>query len=86
MRPGEEDGRKYFFTDRGIMERDITADEYLESGELDSNMYGTKLDTIRQVIRSGKMCILDCNPQVKLASWFIIMNFPFTFCRCLVFQ
>lgn len=62
MRIGEEDGKRYFFTDRAIMERDINEDQYLESGELDGNLYGTKLDTIRQIIRSGKMCILDCNP------------------------
>ncbi|XP_014669759.1 PREDICTED: MAGUK p55 subfamily member 6-like isoform X2 [Priapulus caudatus] len=61
MRPGEEDGRKYFFTDRAIMERDMAADEYLESGELDGNIYGTKLDTMRQVVRAGKMCVIDCN-------------------------
>lgn len=25
-------------------------------------MYGTKLDSVRELIRAGKMCVLDCSP------------------------
>ena len=38
---------------------------YLEYGEFDGNYYGTKYDSVRQIIRSEKMCILDLNPQVE---------------------
>lgn len=62
-RESEEDGKAYLFTTRAIMESDINQNKYLECGEYNGHLYGTKLDTIRSVIRSGKMCILDCNPQ-----------------------
>lgn len=35
---------------------------YLEYGEHNGHLYGTHLDTIRDVIRRGKMCVLDCSP------------------------
>ncbi|XP_001629601.2 protein PALS2 isoform X2 [Nematostella vectensis] len=62
MREGEQSGRGYFFVSREEMERDIRAGKYLEFGEYGGNMYGTKIDTIREVMRSGKMCVVDVNP------------------------
>ena len=47
------------------MELDIKNDNFLEYGEFNGNLYGTKLDTIDSVIRSGKMCVLDVNPTVS---------------------
>lgn len=47
------------------MDRDIRAGKYIEYGEHDGNLYGTKIDTIREVMRSGKMCFLDVNPTVS---------------------
>ena len=41
---------------------------YLEFGELDGSFYGTKFDSVRQVIRSEKMCILDISPQVRFTT------------------
>jgi hypothetical protein len=29
-------------------------------------LYGSKLDSIRDVIRQGKMCVLDCSPAVSI--------------------
>lgn len=46
------------------MEADIKAGRYLEHGEYEGNLYGTKIDSIRAVVEAGKMCILDVNPQV----------------------
>ena len=43
------------------MESDIAKGEYLEWGEYNENIYGTKLSTIKQVILTGKMCIVDCS-------------------------
>lgn len=51
------------------MEKDISDGEYLEWGEHNENLYGTKLQTIRQVIQSGKMCVIDCSTKaLKLIS------------------
>ncbi|KAK8389162.1 hypothetical protein O3P69_020855 [Scylla paramamosain] len=62
MRELEEDGKAYHFTTREAMEADIRNHRYLEYGELNGNLYGTKLDSILSIIRSGKMCVLDCSP------------------------
>ncbi|KAB7501173.1 MAGUK p55 subfamily member 6 [Armadillidium nasatum] len=62
MREMEEDGKAYHFTTREAMEADIRNHAYLEYGELNGNLYGTKLESILSVIRSGKMCVLDPSP------------------------
>ncbi|XP_074782614.1 MAGUK p55 subfamily member 2 [Athene noctua] len=59
----EKDGQGYRFVSRGEMEADIKAGRYLEHGEYEGNLYGTKIDSIRAVVEAGKMCILDVNPQ-----------------------
>ncbi|NXM48279.1 MPP2 protein, partial [Gymnorhina tibicen] len=59
----ERDGQGYRFVSRGEMEADIKAGRYLEHGEYEGNLYGTRIDSIRAVVEAGKMCILDVNPQ-----------------------
>ena len=63
-REGEESGKGYHFVSRAEMEQDIRAGKYLEHGDYEGSLYGTKVDSIREVMRSGKMCILDVNPTV----------------------
>lgn len=46
------------------MEMDIKAGRYLEHGEYEGNLYGTKIDSILEVVQTGRTCILDVNPQV----------------------
>ena len=72
-------GQGYFFEDRLKMEADIMNGKYLEYGDFNGNLYGTRLDTVREVIDSGKMCVLDVNPTVSsvTASFF---SFLFFFC------
>jgi len=60
----EEHGRNYFFVTHEQMMADIAANEYLEYGTHEDAMYGTKLDTIRQIHAAGLMAILDVEPQV----------------------
>ncbi|XP_072378740.1 protein PALS2 isoform X2 [Diabrotica undecimpunctata] len=59
----EEAGQSYWFTDREAMEEDIRNHKFLEYGEYNGHLYGTHLDSIRDVIKQGKMCILDCSPM-----------------------
>jgi len=61
MRALEENGLGYWFSDRETMEQEIRDNNFLEYGEHNGNIYGTSLDSIRDVIKSGKMCIIDCN-------------------------
>ncbi|XP_039441184.1 protein PALS2 isoform X1 [Culex pipiens pallens] len=62
-RPLEESGKAYWFTEREDMEQEIKENRFLEFGEHNGNLYGTHLDSIRDIIRSGKMCVLDCAPS-----------------------
>lgn len=62
-REEERDGQNYCFVSREQMERDIKDSRYLEHGEYDGNLYGTKIDSIHEVVQAGRTCILDVNPQ-----------------------
>lgn len=61
-RPLEVHGESYWFAEREVMENDIREHRFLEHGEHGGHLYGTKLDSVRDVIRLGKMCVLDCSP------------------------
>ncbi|XP_029602621.1 MAGUK p55 subfamily member 6 isoform X2 [Salmo trutta] len=62
-REEERDGQSYCFVSRSQMEADIKASRYLEHGEYDGNLYGTKMNSIHEVVAAGRTCILDVNPQ-----------------------
>jgi calcium/calmodulin-dependent serine protein kinase len=62
-RKDEINGRNYFFVSQKEMLNDIANNEYLEYGTHEEAMYGTKLETIRQIHQSGKIAILDVEPQ-----------------------
>lgn len=64
IRAGEVDGDGYWYVTKDRMEDEIASGKFLEWGEFDGHLYGTKLDEIRRVIEKGKMCILDLNPTV----------------------
>ncbi|XP_069504295.1 protein PALS2 isoform X3 [Ambystoma mexicanum] len=62
-REDEKDGQAYKFVSRFEMETDIKTGRYLEHGEYEGNLYGTKIDSIHEVVHTGRTCILDVNPQ-----------------------
>ena len=45
------------------MEYGIKNHEFLEYGEFNHHLYGTKLDSIRALIDDRKTCVLDASPQ-----------------------
>ncbi|XP_030383340.1 MAGUK p55 subfamily member 6 isoform X1 [Scaptodrosophila lebanonensis] len=59
----EENGISYWFLEREEMEEQIKQNQFLEYGEHNGNLYGTHLQSIKDVINSGRMCILDCAPN-----------------------
>lgn len=63
-KPGEEDGKNYYFVTHDRMMSDISANKYLEYGTHEDAMYGTKLETIKQIHEANLMAILDVEPQV----------------------
>uniref|UniRef100_A0A7I4Z5W4 Peripheral plasma membrane protein CASK n=1 Tax=Haemonchus contortus TaxID=6289 RepID=A0A7I4Z5W4_HAECO len=62
-RKDEVAGKHYFFVSNDQMLADIQNNEYLEYGTHEESMYGTKLDTIRNIHKSGRVAILDVEPQ-----------------------
>ncbi|KAB5517958.1 hypothetical protein PHYPO_G00173550 [Pangasianodon hypophthalmus] len=62
-REDEHDGHTYQFVTQMDMERDIKLGCFLEHGEYDGNLYGTKISSIHEVANTGRTCILDVNPQ-----------------------
>lgn len=59
----EDSGLRYWFVDREDLEFSIKRHEMLEYGEHNGHLYGTKIDSIRDIIDTGRMCVLDCSPQ-----------------------
>eukprot|EP00741_Cyanophora_paradoxa_P002413 tig00000076_g2338.t1 len=62
-RPGEEHGVHYYFAERGEMEAAIARGEFLESAHVHGNLYGTSFRAVREVLASGRACVLDIDVQ-----------------------
>lgn len=60
----EEDGKEYHFISTEEMTRGISANEFLEFGSYQGNMFGTKFETVHQIHQQDKIAILDIEPQV----------------------
>uniref|UniRef100_A0A3Q2DFE3 Peripheral plasma membrane protein CASK n=1 Tax=Cyprinodon variegatus TaxID=28743 RepID=A0A3Q2DFE3_CYPVA len=59
----EENGKNYYFVSHDQMMQDISNNDYLEYGSHEDAMYGTRLETIRQIHAQGMIAILDVEPQ-----------------------
>ncbi|CAF1100937.1 unnamed protein product [Adineta steineri] len=57
-----EEANAYFHMDRNEMETDIEKGGFLEHGLYGEHLYGTKFESVRRVIQSSKMCVLDVEP------------------------
>lgn len=57
----EENGKGYWFIDRADMEQEINENKFLEYGEHSGNLYGTHLDSIRDVIKQGNDSAITCS-------------------------
>jgi len=56
----EVDGRDYHFVgSREQMEKDIQNHLFIEAGQYNDNLYGTSVQSVREVAEKGKHCILD---------------------------
>ena len=63
MRPGEEDGVNYHFTDRDSFVRQVEQGRFLEHAEVFGNLYGTSADWVAQTLRGGDDVILEIDWQ-----------------------
>ncbi|XP_058618527.1 discs large homolog 1-like protein isoform X5 [Onychostoma macrolepis] len=56
----EVDRRDYHFVaSREQMERDIQEHKFIEAGQYNGHLYGTSVQSVREVAEKGKHCILD---------------------------
>jgi guanylate kinase len=58
-RPGEVNGKTYFFLSRPEFERMIAQGEFLEWAEFAGNFYGTPRQAVEEQIRQGRWVILE---------------------------
>lgn len=63
----EEEGKEYYFASREVMEEGIRDGKFVEYGEYRGNLYGTSLDSVFTIVRSGRVCILNPHPQVSFS-------------------
>ncbi|XP_040599239.1 55 kDa erythrocyte membrane protein-like [Mesocricetus auratus] len=62
-RKSEEDGKEDHCISIEEMTRNISANEFLEFGSYQGNMFGTKFETVQKIHKQGKIAILDIEPQ-----------------------
>ncbi|XP_045063689.1 disks large homolog 1-like isoform X13 [Coregonus clupeaformis] len=59
-RDDEVDARDYHFVmSREQMEKDIQDHKFIEAGQYNNHLYGTSVQSVREVAEKGKHCILD---------------------------
>lgn len=62
-RPGETDGKEYYFTSRDLMQQSINRGDFIESAVYNQNLYGTSKKAVQDVLDAGKVCLLDIDMQ-----------------------
>jgi len=62
-RPGEVDGREYFFLTTEEFEKKIADDNLIEYAKYVGNYYGTPKDYVERMLNSGKDVILEIEMQ-----------------------
>ncbi|XP_040912712.1 MAGUK p55 subfamily member 4-like [Toxotes jaculatrix] len=63
IRAGEQTGREYHFITKELFEYMVCNHRFVEYGEYKGHLYGTSTDAIDDVLRRGRMCIIDVEPH-----------------------
>ncbi|OFW60596.1 MAG: guanylate kinase [Actinobacteria bacterium RBG_16_64_13] len=58
-RPGEMDGREYFFLTEDVFKRWVRAGRFLEWAEYTGHLYGTPAQAVRENLEAGRDVILE---------------------------
>ncbi|XP_015516192.2 MAGUK p55 subfamily member 7 isoform X5 [Neodiprion lecontei] len=73
-KPGEVNGKDYFFVSHENMKADIDSGKFIEYGEYKGNLYGTSRESVESLVNAGYVCVLNPhyqalkmlrNPQLK---------------------
>lgn len=62
-RIGEVNGTHYHFVEIEQMKREIEEGAFLEYAEVHGNLYGTSMQSLRDVQQTGKRCLLDIDVE-----------------------
>ena len=62
-RPGEQDGREYYFKTRDQFETMVAAGEMLEHAEVFGNLYGSPKGPVQQAMAEGRDTLFDIDWQ-----------------------
>ncbi len=62
-RPGEEDGREYYFRTRDEFQEMVAAGEMLEHAEVFGNLYGSPLAPVEEAVAGGADILFDIDWQ-----------------------
>ena len=62
-RPGEKDGREYFFRSRDEFEAMVAAGEMLEHAEVFGNLYGSPKGPVERAMKEGRDTLFDIDWQ-----------------------
>jgi guanylate kinase len=63
IKPGEQNGRDYWFVSRDEFERQLIAGNFLEYAQVFGNFYGTPKDKTETALKQGKIIILEIDVQ-----------------------
>ncbi len=66
IRPGEKDGKDYYFVSKEEFERRIKEGKFLEHAEFVGNYYGTPLDKVNEQLDNGKEVVLEIEVEGAL--------------------
>ncbi|XP_016327948.1 MAGUK p55 subfamily member 4-like [Sinocyclocheilus anshuiensis] len=67
----EESGREYHFISREQFDTMVCNHRFIEFGELRGHLYGTSVDAVKDVLASGKICVIDIEPYVSFSRNYI---------------
>ena len=66
MRPGEVDGKDYYFVSREEFLKRVDEGKFLEHAEFVGNMYGTPLDKVNEKLEAGNEVVLEIEVEGAL--------------------
>lgn len=64
-RPGEADGREYYFTNKEAFLKLVDEGGFIEHAQFGGNYYGTSTMAVKDVATKSKICILDIEMEVR---------------------
>ena len=62
-RPGDVDGQHYHFVNRGVFERLVAENAFLEHAEVFGNLYGTSRAAVEPLLAAGRDVLLEIDWQ-----------------------